>query len=38
MYYLRVEIEILKGLEAWQRLIAQLSERRAVRQPPPVFA
>jgi len=38
MYYLRVEIEILKGQEAWQRLIAQLSERRAVKQTPPVFA
>jgi len=38
MYYLRVEIEILKGQESWQRLIAQLSERRAVKQTPPVFA
>jgi tetraacyldisaccharide 4'-kinase len=38
MYYLRVEIEILKGHEAWRDLIAQLSERRAVKTPPPVFA
>jgi tetraacyldisaccharide 4'-kinase len=38
MYYLRVEIEILKGQESWERLIALLSERRAVKQTPPVFA
>ena len=38
LYYLRVEIEILKGHETWQRLIERLTERQPVRQPPRVFA
>lgn len=38
IYYLRVEIEILKGRESWERLIARLTERQPVRQEPPVFA
>ncbi|HEY8901355.1 MAG TPA: tetraacyldisaccharide 4'-kinase [Chthoniobacterales bacterium] len=38
LYYLRVEIEILRGHESWQRLIAQLTTPRPVRTPPPVFA
>ncbi|MDD5201050.1 MAG: tetraacyldisaccharide 4'-kinase [Terrimicrobiaceae bacterium] len=37
LYYLRVEIEILKGQESWQRLIAQLTARRPVKLAPPVF-
>ena len=38
IYYLRVEIEILKGRENWQRLIERITERQPVRQPPAVFA
>lgn len=38
LYYLRVEIEILRGHESWQRLIAQFTGQRPVRTPPPIFA
>jgi tetraacyldisaccharide 4'-kinase len=38
LYYLRVEIDILRGHESWQKLIARLAERRPLRQAPPVFA
>lgn len=38
MYYLRVEIEILRGEDSWRRLVESLTERQRVRQPPPVFA
>lgn len=38
IYYLRVEIEILKGRESWQRLIERLTERQPLKQTMPVFA
>ncbi len=38
IYYLRVEIDILKGSEHWENLIEKLTERRAVKAPTPVFA
>ncbi len=38
LYYLRVEIEILRGQDAWERLIDQLTIRQPLRKPLPVFA
>jgi tetraacyldisaccharide 4'-kinase len=38
LYYLRVEIEILKGRESWQGLIERLTERQPIKNPAPVFA
>lgn len=38
IYYLRVEIDILKGAENWQNLIERLVRRQPVKTPAPVFA
>ncbi len=38
LYYLRVEIEILRGEESWQRLIRRLTHRQPIAAMPPVFA
>jgi tetraacyldisaccharide 4'-kinase len=37
IFYLRVEIEILKGDQTWRRLVEQLTERQTLKQPAPVF-
>jgi tetraacyldisaccharide 4'-kinase len=37
IYYLRVEIEILKGEDNWRRLIEKLTDRQPVKTPAPVF-
>ncbi|HVE15152.1 MAG TPA: tetraacyldisaccharide 4'-kinase [Chthoniobacterales bacterium] len=37
IYYLRVEIEILKGEDNWRRLIEKLTNRQPVMTPAPVF-
>jgi tetraacyldisaccharide 4'-kinase len=37
LYYLRVEIEILKGEDSWRRLVESLTERQRVQRPVPVF-
>lgn len=37
LYYLRVEIDILRGHESWQRLVARLTERQPLHRTPPVF-
>jgi tetraacyldisaccharide 4'-kinase len=37
LYYLRVEIEILKGHESWRRLVSRLTERQVLHQVSPVF-
>lgn len=38
LYYLRVEIEILRGQDHWEKLIALLTQRQPLRPTPPVFA
>lgn len=37
LYYLRVEIEILKGHESWRRLVSRLTERQILHQVSPIF-
>ena len=30
IYYLRIEVEIIRGQESWDRLISRLTEKREV--------
>ena len=38
IYYLRIEVEILRGQESWNRLIDRLTKRREVLVPERFFA